>query len=102
MNTDSADCTRLPYPFPNDRELKVGEFCWSKEINGVRYLHIVLPGSIRPDSIRCSTASPTIIQDNFGPVWGWDGNEDKPTLSPSLHWPGQWHGHLVAGRLVSC
>ena len=35
--------------------------------------------------------------------WQWDGNEQAPTLTPSL---GQgccsWHGYLKAGRFISC
>lgn len=39
--------------------------------------------------------------------WGWDGNRESPTLSPSIDrhpsWlcPG-WHGWMRAGRLESC
>lgn len=31
------------------------------------------------------------------PSWEWDGNLDKPTLSPSVHDVGHWHGYLRAG-----
>lgn len=45
--------------------------------------------------------------------WEWDGNIEKPTLTPSVHampqeakgdYPGRigWHGHLTEGRWVSC
>ena len=47
-----------------------------------------------------------------GPSWSWDGNPDRPTLTPSIghrsargtpHADGYtWHGHMVAGRLVGC
>jgi hypothetical protein len=36
------------------------------------------------------------------PSWHWDGNRDKPTLSPSVHHVGHWHGYLRAGVWVSC
>lgn len=36
------------------------------------------------------------------PVWGWDGNEDKPTLTPSVWTHGYWHGFIRAGRMESC
>lgn len=36
------------------------------------------------------------------PAWQWDGNEDKPTLTPSVNAEGIWHGWVRAGRLVSC
>lgn len=32
--------------------------------------------------------------------WEWNGILDRPTLSPSLHWPNHWHGYLRNGQLV--
>ena len=32
--------------------------------------------------------------------WDWDGNQDEPTLSPSLHAIGHWHGYLRKGVFV--
>lgn len=37
-----------------------------------------------------------------GPNWEWDGNEDKPTLTPSVHRVGSWHGFVRNGRMESC
>ena len=34
-----------------------------------------------------------------GSVNGWDGNEEEPTLSPSIV-AGKWHGYLRGGKLV--
>lgn len=34
--------------------------------------------------------------------WQLSGTHAKPTLSPSLHWVGMWHGWLRDGQLVSC
>lgn len=36
------------------------------------------------------------------PSWEWDGNEEKPTLTPSVHLPGRWHGWFRNGRMESC
>lgn len=36
-----------------------------------------------------------------GHWWRWDGNRDAPTLTPSLHLIGQWHGWMRNGELVS-
>lgn len=36
------------------------------------------------------------------PSWEWDGNTEKPTLSPSVHDVGHWHGWLRAGIWESC
>ena len=34
-------------------------------------------------------------------VWGWDGDEDKPTATPSiLIGNGHWHGYLTNGEFV--
>ena len=39
-----------------------------------------------------------------GPTWEWDGNEEKPTLSPSIRRIGscKFHGHLVKGVWTFC
>ena len=34
--------------------------------------------------------------------WSLSGTYNKPTLSPSLHWVGMWHGWLESGYLRSC
>jgi len=41
-------------------------------------------------------------KNHCGAQWKLSGTQDFPTLSPSLHWVGMWHGHLLAGRLESC
>ena len=33
--------------------------------------------------------------------WGWDGNREKPTFTPSVNCKGCWHGYIRAGRCVS-
>lgn len=97
MNKDNVDLRRVPNPLPDGFETKPGDFSWSEEIDGHRTLYVCLPSDTRMDAIRVQRGNPG------GPrVWGWDGNEDKPTLTPSIDWPGHWHGHLNAGRLESC
>jgi hypothetical protein len=34
--------------------------------------------------------------------WQWDGNEDAPTITPSINVIGQWHGWMRNGELISC
>jgi hypothetical protein len=36
------------------------------------------------------------------PSWAWDGNREAPTLEPSIHHVGHWHGYLRAGVWESC
>lgn len=35
-----------------------------------------------------------------GAQWSWNGDEDKPTLTPSLHAIGVWHGKVTDGMMV--
>lgn len=32
--------------------------------------------------------------------WGWDGQRDKATFTPSINCGGCWHGYIRAGRCV--
>lgn len=36
------------------------------------------------------------------PSWEWNGNREKPTLSPSVWHKGHWHGWLRDGVWTSC
>ena len=45
----------------------------------------------------------TVDRENqCGAQWTLSGTREKPTLSPSLHWVGMWHGWLRDGFLKSC
>lgn len=34
--------------------------------------------------------------------WGWDGNYDSPTVTPSIYHVGYWHGFFERGYFRSC
>lgn len=34
--------------------------------------------------------------------WEWNGSTEKPTLNPSVHHVGHWHGWLTDGVWRSC
>lgn len=91
MNRQSVDCRRVKA----GEITQVGDFTFDEELTTI---YLWMPGMSGPDAIS--------IQRGNAPhtprVWGWDGNVEKPTLSPSLLVPGVWHGYLRAGRLVSC
>lgn len=36
------------------------------------------------------------------PSWHWNGSTDRPTLTPSVHHVGHWHGWLTDGEWRSC
>lgn len=71
-----------------------GDFCFDAELE---HIYLILPGMTRSDSLRIQKGPPGGER-----VWGWDGDEEKPTLTPSIHCPGEWHGYLKSGVLVSC
>jgi hypothetical protein len=90
VNTESIDCRKVGF----GEMAKVGDFTFDEK---VEHIYLWLPGVSGPDALRIQKGDPG------GPrVWGWDGNREKPTLTPSIHAPHQWHGHLRAGRLESC
>ncbi len=92
MNTDTIKCRKVE---PGHFE-QPGDFC-IEERAGTAYLYIVFPGMTVPDAIEIKRGA------QGGPrVWGWDGNKDAPTLTPSLNLIGVWHGYLKAGVLESC
>lgn len=35
-----------------------------------------------------------------GPSWKWNGDREKPTLEPSIHTHGHWHGWVRNGEMV--
>lgn len=96
MNTENVNCRRIPYPLPAGTVISPGDFSWGPEHNGRRRLYICLPGEKNLDAIRVVRGST-----NEERCWGWDGNEEQPTLDPSIDYPGHWHGFLRSGRLES-
>ena len=48
--------------------------------------------------------SPTRAQPDWAHMqghWGWDGNREMPTITPSINVIGRWHGWLRQGKLVT-
>lgn len=84
-----------------------GDFYWLRdETGGDRRLMLAVPMLPMPD-FHDAGAEPWVVswmtldrKNSSGALWTWDGNEDKPTLRPSLGIPGYWHGWISAGRLV--
>ena len=90
VNIESIDCRKVEF----GKMEKVGDFCFAPDFG---FIYLFLPGKSGPDAIEIGRGDPGGYR-----VWGWDGNQEKPTLTPSIHAPGQWHGYLKAGRLESC
>ena len=93
-----------------------GDFCWTRRhripdgerkgwvvsspTQGVRCLAVVLPGETAVTFLPTDPNTPEWL--NGGVFWNWDGNEDAPTLEPSVDGSkhGGWHGFIRAGQLV--
>ena len=95
MNTESIDCRKVANFEALERP---GDFYFQRVdgMSGETCLHIMIPDG----AFIC------IGVQRGGPggpkVWGWDGNEERPTIQPSILCTGHWHGYLEAGRLRSC
>lgn len=100
MNTQSCDMTRVDPPASASAwDLAVGEFYFRTDLQEQRWMTCMLPG----DTLAFLPIRPLLnVHINGGHSWEFDGNEDSPTLTPSVNAEGQWHGFITAGRAVSC
>jgi hypothetical protein len=115
MNTQSCDCRLVAgpdeyyRPGDNDEDLhlaRAGEFFFLPHDPSnptIEPEYIVLR---RPDGSNGGAIPIKRGPNQSGAAWGWDGDREKPTLTPSIWWKSgdarEWHGWLRAGRLVSC
>lgn len=83
-----------------------GAFMWSVN-DGKRSMLFMLPGEDFLRAISVQEGQPA--DDRL--VWGWDGNVESPTLTPSIlaydregtgNQVESWHGYLTAGVFRSC
>lgn len=95
---EELDCAghtkRAPTLAPGTCHLEFFE----NDANGIEAaLNFVCPcGCAEVDFILLSTTKP----DQARRCWVWDGNREKPTVTPSIYRIGaacKWHGFLIAG-----
>lgn len=75
---------------------KAGEFSWHLKTDGARYLYFCCP---TPSA--CLHGLPVHAMSRTR--WNWDGNDDKPSLTPSVQClvdGCRWHGYITNGELV--
>ena len=102
MNTKSYKATLRQ---SSDECVGIGDFIFNADKS---WLYIVLPnaeGKFMVDTQGRAVLDPIHVSRmpiQNPRVWTWDGNEENPTLSPSIDWPGHWHGYLTNGQLKSC
>lgn len=91
---------------------KLGDWCFLTTKTG---LHIGLRYPVKnspwPDDVRfeMDRGEMVVLPIEEGPgtaspcVWGWNGNREAPTLTPSIlisqGRPDEWHGFLEDGKL---
>lgn len=99
MNNQSCALRRVD-PRPNSLwDLEEGQFFFEIDEKGQRHFSCMFPG----DTLCCIPIRPVVTEGlNGGHYWEWNGNEDQPTLMPSVHAVGSWHGWVRAGRAESC
>lgn len=79
-----------------------GGWWWQIAPRGDRTLFLLVPAPRR--GWGWSMARVPILPEHLHGLcsgWRWDGDEAAPTIEPSIHAVGEWHGYLRAGRLVS-
>jgi Family of unknown function (DUF6527) len=89
-------------------EYPVGHFYWSvDETDGERLLWMKLPR--QDDDPQGSACIIPVRPTADTPAWGWDGNIEKPTLTPSVFHdpqnpesPHHWHGFIQNGEMKGC
>lgn len=84
-----------------------GDFWWGVEeatADGKDYTYRIMWAKYPDGSFAClpiNVPAPVMQAGIRGASWGFDGNLEKPTLTPSVHHVGHWHGWVRAGRMVS-
>ena len=116
MKCLSVDGQRLPDVEGREDETRLwdqppGSWCWRLDgPRGARALEVVLPSAYPPGPgiVHPHQIATCQIQEDR---WTWDGDEDRPTLTPSILvetlWGEDrtrvyWHGYMTAGRLEAC
>ena len=135
MTFRSCDCRRVDLPLDGRRwtaliEAGEGAFAFGRQTGGdetYRTIMIHMPYTAEHESIHTlrivhtvvtighddhgnqvehHTPAPGEVVPAHGHAWEWDGNEDKPSLSPSIACGtpkgSYWHGYMTAGRLEAC
>ena len=81
---------------------KPGDFYWVVDRDGLRSLVLALPSNW-PEHLgqkRLYSRWTIAHKNHCGASWDWNGDEDRPTLSPSLHQVGDWHGRVQSGVMI--
>lgn len=82
---------------------QAGDFFWEVRPDGRRLLWLAVPVRLAVGDRRgvhsCAPVEVLLNEKKPG-SWRWDGDEARPTLYPSLHAVGIWHGWVTKGQLI--
>ena len=76
---------------------KLGDFYW--DVRGERRTLVVLIPCLSGRSGWINSRWTIDHKNHCDAQWSWDGNEDAPTLDPTLDAGGIWHGWCRKGQL---
>lgn len=102
IKTQPVTAQHIPTKSDFQNEYDVGKVPGSFRItedDGVTWLWYCCPCGCR--GVGVLTVGNGFKPDD-GPSWQWNGSLDKPTLTPSVHHVGHWHGWLTDGVWKSC
>lgn len=77
---------------------RIGDFRWGRNPEGHPILAVAIPAGA--DDRWVSSRWTINHKNHCGAQWSWDGHLAAPTLAPSLHAVGVWHGYVRGGKLV--
>lgn len=82
--------------------IEPGEFVWRPTNEDPSRITFACPcgcGAIAGANVKAEVQLGVVKQ-----PWGWNGDCEKPTLTPSIRIIGgcNWHGHLIDGVFQSC
>lgn len=98
--TEPLQAVFVPFADFFDGEMKArvpGSICESEDDDG-RWYYGCPCGCGAAGGLRVSAGN----KPAQSPSWVWNGSKDKPTLKPSVHHIGHWHGWLTDGVWLSC
>lgn len=83
-------------------DLQPGDACWAGGFNGKDKIENAVLRFSCPCGCKALGGIPLSHWEKNG--WTWDGNKEKPTLSPSIRMltPCGWHGYLRKGVFERC
>lgn len=88
----------LTADFGSHTQPEAGQFYFLYPADGGRKLCVAVPGRERA-FLACLPVR-TDDQQRDKRSWIWNGDKELPTLSPSLHCVGLWHGWVRGGYLI--